>query len=73
MTATAGYLSPWTSSDPIAYADPVTTSIGSILQRATTIELNRFSYLTDAEQQEFLAVVMAYLSGDEVWPGSAPE
>lgn len=73
MTATAGYLSPWTSSDPVAYADPVTTSIGSILQRATTIELSRFSFLAAADRQEFLAAVMAYLTGDEVWSGSTPE
>jgi hypothetical protein len=73
MTATPGYLSPWKSSDPVVYPDPVTTSIGSILQRATTIELNRFSYLTDAEQQEFLAVVMAYLSADTDWSGTLAE
>jgi alpha-glucoside transport system substrate-binding protein len=73
MTPTPGYLSPWKSSDAVVYADPVTTSIGSILQRATTIELNRFAYLTDAEQQEFLAVVMAYLSGDANWSGALAE
>ena len=71
MASTPGYLSPWVSESVVEYGDPVTTSIGGILQRAETIELSRFSFVTETVREEFLATIMEYLSGDADWSSVA--
>jgi len=71
MAATPGYLSPWASETVIEYGDPITTSIGGILQGAATIELSRFSFATPAEREKFLATVMGYLGSDADWSSTA--
>ena len=67
MASAPGYLSPWVSEKPITYGNPVATSIGQITQRAQTIELSRFAFLSTTEREEFLVSVMAYLSGADDW------
>jgi hypothetical protein len=67
MASAPGYLSPWVTEKPITYGNPVATSIGQITQRAETIELSRFAFLSTTEREEFLASVMAYLSGADDW------
>jgi alpha-glucoside transport system substrate-binding protein len=71
MAKTPGYLSPWASKTVVEYGDPVTTSIGGILQGADTIELSRFSFVTSTVRAEFLATVMEYLSGESDWESVA--
>ncbi len=71
IASTPGYLSPWVSESVVEYGDPVTTSIGGILQRAETIELSRFSFVTATVREEFLATIMEYLSGDADWSSVA--
>jgi alpha-glucoside transport system substrate-binding protein len=71
MAKTPGYLSPWASDTVVEYGDPVTTSIGGILQGADTIELSRFSFVTPTVREEFLAIIMEYLSGDADWASVA--
>lgn len=71
MASTPGYLSPWVSESVVEYGDPVTTSIGGILQRAETIELSRFSFVPETVREQFLATIMEYLNGDADWSSVA--
>ena len=71
MASTPGYLSPWVSESVVEYGDPVTTAIGGILQRAETIELSRFSFVTETVREQFLATIMEYLNGDADWSSVA--